>query len=399
MKTSTNFLLVLFISTDTPVVSETDNTRHDSQNIMEELVTLIERPQTSLQSTLRNCQYCQKSTLNTCYFDKTSVCGYQKVFRFIYPTSCIRKLQHKTPGVENQSPTQTILKTSETDPASEEKTTGDRNAQQETSSIETASKENSDKTVIVPTPVSPTSNQVEKEQMESTITPSASDSIALESEKHTVHKSTVFETSHIKQEESLKFEEPASPKEQSNFNDCVAKGGTVIAGSGGGDTSCTMGPDVVQVRPSTPTQPLPEETKAEVIDDGVVKATDHQSQSKVKGDVPSGEKSDKQQQEKQIVQQQADQGSHQEEAKGETDTGGNGMKNIYADEPSTDPSDLELEILTLPDNLEEPIQKLSSKNKETAFMRLKNRIKELELNLNLSSRFVPLHSKLYLFLW
>ena len=348
----------------------------------------------SLQNTLQNCQYCQKSKLNTCYFDQTSVCGYQKVLRFIYPTSCIRKLKQKTPSVENQSQAQTMPEASELDPASEEKTTGDRNAAQETPSGETVSSESSDETVIVPTPPSPTSNQLEKEQMDSTIKPSASDSVGLESEKQFIPQSTVFESSHAKQEESLKFEEPASPKEQSNFNDCIAKGGTVIAGSGGGDTSCTMGPDVVQVRPSTPTQPLLEETKAEVIDDSVVKTTDHQSQDKAKGNVESGEKSDKQQQEKQI--QQSDQGSHQEEAK-EPDTGGNGMKNIYAEEPSTDPSDLELEILTLPDSLEEPIQKLSSKNKETAFMRLKNRIKELELNLNLSSRCVSSPSIFYFF--
>ena len=323
-----------------------------------------------------------------CYFDQTSVCGYQKVLRFIYQTSCIRKLKQKKPSVENQSQTQTVPKASEPGPASEEKTTRDRSAAQETPSGETASSESSDEIVIVPTPPSPTSNQLEKEQMESTIKPSASDSVALESEKQTIPQSTVFESSHNKQEESLKFEEPASPKEQSNFNDCVAKGGTVIAGSGGGDTGCTMGPDVVQVRPSTPTQPLPEETKAEVLDDSVVKITDHQSQDNSKGNVESDEKSDKQQQEKQI--QQSNQGSHQEEAKVEPDTGGNGMKDIYAEEPSTDPSDLELEILTLPDSLEEPIQKLSSKNKETAFMRLKNRIKELELNLNLSSRCVSL---------
>ena len=385
MKLSINFFFVLFILADIPVA---DNTRHDSQDIFEELVTLIERPQMSLQNTLQNCQYCQKSKLNMCYFDQTSVCGYQKVLRFIYPTSCIRKLKQKKPSVENQSQAQTVPKASEPDPASEEKTTRDLSAAQETPSGETASSESSDETVIVPTPPSPTSNQLEKEQMESTIKPSASDSVALESEKQTIPQSTVFESSHNKKEESLKFEEPASPKEQSNFNDCVAKGGTVIAGSGGGDTSCTMGPDVVQVRPSTPTQPLPEETKAEVLDDSVVKITDHQSQDNSKGNVESGEKSDKQQQEKQI--QQSNQGSHQEEAKVESDTGGNGMKNIYAEEPSTDPSNLELEILILPDSLEEPIQKLSSKNKETAFMRLKNRIKELELNLNLSSRCVSL---------
>ena len=65
--------------------------------------------------------------------------------------------------------------------------------------------------------------------------------------------------------------------------------------------------------------------------------------------------------------------------------GENGMKVIYAEEPK-DPSDLDLEFIP-PSDLEEPIQKLSSKGKETAFMRLKNRIKELELNLNLSSRY------------
>ena len=348
---------------------------------MEELVTLIERPQTSFRKTLLNCQYCQISTQNVCYFDQASVCGYQKILSFIYPTSCVRKVKQKGLNVDYVSDTKTAPRASSSDVASEETTGVDKESDQQTSSEETSTTVRSERADIVPTPASPTSEQAENEQMDSTLKPSISQSLTSESEKQTIPKSTAFESKQV----TTKFEEPVSSKEESNFNDCVAKGGTVIAGSGGGDTSCTMGPDVVEVRPSTTTQPIPEETKAEVIDDSLEKNVDS---SKGHESVQMVDKAEKQLEDKQTGQVQSEQGSHQEEVKLEADAGGNGMKNIYAEEPSTDPSDLELDTLTLPDNLEEPIQKLSSKNKETAFMRLKNRIKELELNLNLSSRFV-----------
>ena len=352
---------------------------------MEELVTLIERPQISLQKILRNCQYCQKIKQIVCHFDQTSICGYQKVMHFIYPTSCVQKTKKTHPTIQ-QSATHSMLKDSlKPTGISDTKMTSDTDKEQQTPSVETSTSE-SEHVSIVPTPVLQTSDKVKTQEItkqDPVIKPSTSDSVVTEYEGQTIPESTAFES---KREDDMEKRDDSVSGEKSNYNDCLEKGGTVIAGSGDVESSCTMGPEVVEVRPSTPSKVVPEQTQA----DGASGRTDENVKQEEKGDKSQADPPnvEKEQEQAEPPQTQPDQASQQEGVKVEQDTNENGMKNIYAEEPLTDPNDLDLESLALPDTLEEPIQKLSSKNKETAFMRLKNRIKELELNLNLSSRYV-----------
>jgi hypothetical protein len=62
----------------------------------------------------------------------------------------------------------------------------------------------------------------------------------------------------------------------------------------------------------------------------------------------------------------------------------NGLRDIYAEDPTK--QDTETEHVVTPPGEDIQYQKLTTGKKETTFMKLKNRIKDLELNLNLSSQ-------------
>ena len=154
-----------------------------------------------------------------------------------------------------------------------------------------------------------------------------------------------------------------------------------VAQSQGHRADCTaVGPDPVQLRPQTDSV-LPE-ADSNISPDAQTQEVADKADSQhpeVPGDIPAdSERPDS---------QNADAADSAIPEKQEPQLNlTNGLKDIYAEEPSPVDSDVDLEAIAPPAGDELQYQKLTSGKKETTYMRLKNRIKALELHLNLSSR-------------
>lgn len=138
-------------------------------------------------------------------------------------------------------------------------------------------------------------------------------------------------------------------------------------------TDCnTMGPDIVQIRPTTTEEALKTEANLE-------KTLKHEET----GPVVDNKMTTEHPEPTNIAHNQPPPGSGPEN----NTAGSNGgmEKVIYADSPGSHDGEYELEMLPPPEE-GEAVHKLSSGRRENAFMKLKNRIKALELNLTLSSR-------------
>lgn len=60
-------------------------------------ITLIETPRTSLQEVLDSCQFCDDGKNDTCLFDRGTTCGYYQLMSFVYPHSCVTAWRNLRP--------------------------------------------------------------------------------------------------------------------------------------------------------------------------------------------------------------------------------------------------------------------------------------------------------------
>ncbi len=364
-------------SSEEPIVTKLESAEPEETpgDSADKLVTLIERPQVSLRqvslrAVLNTCNYCQGLVRDSCYFGQSSSCGYQKLMRFVYPTTCVQVLVQAA-DTQRSDAQKTVPVEEATPEAVDAGVVGEEDSSPESSSVK------SEEATIIPTPVTPSGDDAAPAPAtESDSVEKSASSATLDAPQHTVLTSS----SESQAEESATVTQ--------DFRDCVERGGTMIAGPPGVCSSCTVAPEVLKISPSATSVVTPDETQKE---EGDSSKTDTSIQPSAQE--PPGEAKEPVQEaavKEPLTQEQDVVKDAQEPDKAEKEANGNGMKNIYADEPSAEPGDADPEMANVPisDNLEEPIQKLSPKNKETAFMRLKNRIKELELNLNLSSRCV-----------
>ena len=320
-----------------------ENQAEEDNNMDNEpIVRLIEKPIIKMTSLLQACQFCSKSKIDTCYFNRYSFCGYYRIFRFVRPTCCVGdappvKIDGNLPVVtppdlhltEPEENSHTTMMTDEVHSPEyiQHASTGGLRLDSSTSPLTTES--------VDPTPAISEASRPETITESPTSIPNApSDNVSVLSEVSSTANSEATEAA--ASEENIKVSVDTKQCDEGS--------------------NCQVGPDVMQM------QVKPTETLSE----HVTVTPDEQEPIDDLEDVD-------------------DLGADDllDEIVEDTGTGG---KDIYAEEPSAVIRDLELEGLPPPSGDEIQYQKLNSGKKETTYMRLKNKIKALELNLNLSSR-------------
>ena len=360
-----------------PVVAVVD---HMPLEDKQPLVTLIETQPlvTTLQSLVNRCQFCMEGQPRACISPRRTLCGYYKLMKFVYPTSCINanrfdaKLRPEKPvsvpkSLEVQQPKPVPPSQTVTEPTSSSASDAssveprETTPQQVVPSSSTQDRYQRSRAAVEDLPAGDASSSAEGEIQ---IKPSYEVTSGSMDATHTPET----ELSHSNAESStvVGYTEPpvmpasmTAPMTPPTLS-CDMPGCQSECSSGEAGSSCTMGPDVAQIRP-TSTEEAMETAHQQVLLPDNQKLPDVQE--------PPSEPPQK--------------------PVGSTPPGGadqNGMKNIYAEAPSQGDIDFDLDLIPAALDDQEPVQKLSSGRKETAFMRLKNRIKGLELNLNLSSR-------------
>ncbi len=375
------------------------------------LVTLIEAPYPakSLQNLLKKCNFCIKGKVDRSYFDLQSACGYYKL-KYVYPTCCKGRKDFKLKVADNgfvvQDKMEVKLKESEKGSDALKVTSGgikvgvlsddddemmapmfqpkSNEVHQKEENLNVVAKAKVEQKVeqilvqdvpkvsvnieVKPTPtMKPRSASEQASSQQRIIEPS----ISIEHRAETKQSTPTIVSS-----QSASVEVVKDISETVTVLDTASEGVSTSDCNQSGGPSCTLGPDVVQIRPPSTEEIVPTPSSTIVVDSGTQKMEPPYTENiPVKQDKPvsNGVLVNKQQEvkiNKTVLQ-----------------TNGNGMKDIYAEKASIEKDEFELEMV-LPPSMDEPVHKLSSTKKQTIFMTLKNKIKALELNLNLSSRSV-----------
>ncbi len=242
-------------------------------------MTLIETPRTSLATILGRCDYCQKGTRVTkCYFDQTSVCGYHRLLNYVYPTSCVQLTKRENSVPQRQSipeekgdeKTQDVLKS---DPEQGK----DKQLVKEDNNVDSSSRIPVEKSSVVteapidPTPALSKDISDSQSQTQRDIKPSSSQNVSpsMASEKQELPKATA-DPKLVDSPKQDSQDQDVLKESSTDFDNCVQKGGTIISGVKG--SSCTMGPESLDVRPvvrdesvQIPTESfVPTETKPDI---------------------------------------------------------------------------------------------------------------------------------------
>ncbi len=399
---------------------------NDAGDQLSRIVTLIESPEQTaapLASQLSSCVYCTTdSPIRSCDFDRESLCGYYRMWKFAYPTCCIRvqDLQNSLKAYQAGSVYDEILNT----PVVE--ITNGKQTMQQTTSVHSAS--------TIPASVILTTSDISRETNTKVIKPSSildtvTATVAVNSQQTSLdpsvlpsngesgHSGSILEPSeslsgsvaHTRTSEILDRSESVSASTQPlrSRSDPSRSSQDIQAQSPSTATSASSS-IADQSQTDAHTDKIKPSPTVTVVENGVTTTTTtHTVQKKRQPDPePSTaiESDSAQKQESDTVvdpgtvtpEAPTDKPTEQtdpEETRTETppseqnpEENGSDEQVIYASEkPSGQELDLDMISGTIDDDIQ--YQKLSVNNKkETTFMRLKNKIAELELNLNLSSQ-------------
>lgn len=365
-------------------------------SVLPPIVRLVETPISSLSSVLAKCEFCDDGFSKGCMLDRNTVCGYFRWMTYVYPSCC--KLYNMT-AIEDSKPLAglhlhdtPVLDVSLNDEAEGTITISEHSLILEASRVEHSSESNhatehfqTSKLKTVPANIvirqssdSLTNTRQQKQPVEMSSTHEAvvtgtlvepsfiqsTDSLkagktlqGIKSSSQMISSNIVEKTVSMPKPQATKMSpsklstdlstqispEPSSPLKQMSCDSSVGN-------------ACHMGPNVQKIRPTKTEELLPV---------SVVVQTEQSNGQKDSVDT------------KPTVVDNAD----------------NNINHIYADEVNDmliediEPSEAELD---------EDVQITKKPQlKETTFMRLRNRMKELELNMNLSSRYLEELSQRY----
>ena len=324
------------------------------------LVTLIESGGTLLADVLSRCDFHDPPSMNS-----HTTCGYYKVMAYVYRGTCqlgrARDTSHQVPG----SPT--TAETSASSPS----------VIKDTNTKKCASSKKVDKAKPAGTKPTKNDDKVVKEDISTSIQPTptqtATDKAPAESE---VQPS-------FTQSPSSKDEKPEATSSMQPKKSVTADAKSSSAASScekSTDPSCQMGPDTAHIRPThsnteTPPVATPTPTTTPKVEE--VKQVDQPV-------TPPPAKSDPEPETPPPEQPAAKVATKELTGDPPVVVPSGANVNIYAE-------DEEAEMVVSEQITDEvPITKISSSKKQLKFMELNNRLHALELNLNLSSRWVLL---------
>ena len=330
------------MSSDT---TESDLAVHGASGI----VTLIQRPGVPVQGYLAGCVYCFDDRHPVCYSGRQSVCGYYRLWVFMRPTCCIDTSRGSdvggdTPGrdIGGDALGRGVRGDGQGDRG--DLRTGDDGITVDVTDIR-----------ATPTQAVLTSSITEKQSIDQ-VMPSTN---LNDKTKPATHSETPV-LAEISQTPPASSVVKATATATSDTDPCQETNTNSVV-----DPSCQTGPDVVHIRPSEP------------VAESLTSSVDDQKEDPDKP--PENTQTDDIQPDSEATTPEP------------TDSGStNGLRDIYAQAPADLDPDQELEHIPAPLSEDIQYQKLTTGKKETTFMKLKNRIKDLELNLNLSSQSVTL---------
>lgn len=347
-----------------------------------DLVILIESPNPSILALLTDCNFCHSALTISTPFDGNTICGYYRALQ--YSVSCLTEPLIVPPQwVDSRSdfaePTATL-----------ESNASATDSILEPSSITASADEGSEteelkQAPIVPSrPIITSSEAVKSASIVPTPTLTKSASVASEARSLEMPSSESKPTEQLAQSTPTESSLPSESSESSSSSSSTSQAtlepkslsSTCESQSQGSSTEC-MGPDLVQIRPTQTESVVVTEASAvpEKQDLSPEESADLESQDVSSDSLDLPELQDVDALEEPIPDKKPPQLNLT-----------NGLKDIYAEEPSPFESDFDLEAVAPPTGDELQYQRLNSGKKETTYMRLKNRIKALELHLNLSSR-------------
>ena len=347
------------------------------------LVTLIEsRPHAdTVPYLLNHCNFCQSTNQPTCYSNRHHICGYYRTTNFVLGTTCANTTGKRIHKVEKLQEPQKPVKPSgvklDAKPVPSEHS-GQKSQQKSEIPIKksegTKDKVPHHKTNVnqgKPTAAvklapdragTPTSSPTNLE-------PSQAGYPEGQTRGSQVDVSMSKTPAIVGTAKDTKAAQTSVPRPSEDIQPPQSNPPTSVSCDSSVSDCNTMGPDVVQIRPTT----TEEATRVDVPE-----ATSEQISNQAK--IVPTKTAEPIDPSKTVGAQTANGGT----AENNTGVGPNGKDRVIYAETSND-NDYDLDMVPPPED-GEPYQKLSSGRRETAFMRLRNRIKALELNLNLSSR-------------
>ena len=378
--------------------------------IIPPIVRLVEAPHTSLQKHLKSCSFCEDRPPNTCHMDRRTTCGYYVWMVYQYPMCCLEYFLHPgpqnaldlhdTPIIQSPSiieekskttmavdlkPSSVVVESTQIESKVKETETGERTDRKTEELKRAPTKAKDASPTQTKHTITPHNGKVEipKKKLPATeIKPTktqepqqATQQVKLESSQKQVPVTQKKQTEKLKVPVTSQSEKEVKttelPKETKTEEKVEPEPTEIVCDSeteNANGQACHMGPNVVEIRPSTTeestiTEPtaIPKEPVKPVKKDPVQKdpvITDAEPQYAPESDSAEPWK--------------------------ETHT--------YATEGIPD-----LEDVDLPEqDIDEEVQIMKKPQvKETTLMKLRNRMKELELNLNLSSRYLEELSQRY----
>jgi len=331
-------------------------------------ITLIETPRTSLQEIVDSCQFCDDGKDDTCSFNRDTTCGYYQLMSFVDPQSCVTAWRYLRPPepklTEEGSPvTGQLNMTWVPEPEA-----GESKRHEGT--------EGSTGTVVGETNEAALLGKVETPETDKTTVPATLESMTMVSKNGSQENDTA--------------DRAADAGEDPSRDGGVSNSGT--------DQDQAVIPPPAGSIPDSASKDYhsadkPSGTCSETtLQEGEATADTVGRQEAATGQVRGQDNQPAQDQtvHNHMVQSQPVQSPSQEQqlqttAQSQNKTLAQKPTNIYAEIPSKPEVTKDYELDGVPMD-EITYQKLSSRGKESAFIKLKNRIKLLEMNLNLTNR-------------
>lgn len=374
----------MHLQTDICLDDELNQSSGEPDNHLEQFkITLIEVPTTSLKDIIRTCDFCDDGKNDSCLLDCQTVCGYYRVMSFVGPQSCLtawRYIRNAQAGTQIKAsvsvPTsQTVEPVGvQSSSASEIKTGEHRDDDAEFSTTKISSE-------FVEMQIADGTKEMKMETVK-----------AAESPPEAVHSGTDNKGGDVAApakalDETRSVYDDSQQVIVEQMADSSVEGISSLASGDSNDRGQSC-PECLP-HEEIPNQSENVEQGHDQAEKGAAHAAPGQvnSANTVQGTIPGQEQSNaniqyKASDQKATEHTLAKSSSDKDES---SSNHGSNMKEIYAEASSKVDygKDYELDSISLD---EITFQKLSPRGKESAFIKLKNRIKLLEVNLNLTNR-------------
>lgn len=357
-------------------------------------ITLIETPRTSIPEILDSCHFCDDGKNDSCLFDRDTMCGYYRLMSFVDPQSCLTawrnlrppepKLTEEGSGVAGQLNMTWVPEPEVTESKHQEGTDG---------STETVVSETKEAALLGKEETLGTEKATASATLESTTVATKNGSQRNDTERADAgadpSRGGGPDSSGTEQEQAVVPPAGSIPESASKDYHSADKTSGSCAETVSQEAEATV--DVSGHNEASgqvhgqDNQPAQDQTAQNQMAPGHTVQSTSQEQPQIA-----------QGQNKTPVQKPADQTTGKPlSEKDDLVTGqGSNLRVIYAEASSKPEATKDYELDGVPMD-EITYQKLSSRGKESAFIKLKNRIKLLEVNLNLTNRYLEELSQRY----